>query len=384
MSFTILGYSLMYRVVAVLLCAGYCCAQSPQDLLKQAITDQQSGRLDEAIQTYEGLIEKYPNVPLLRSNLGAALSAEGRYTEAIAEYDRALKAEPNPDVRLNLALAYYKSGDTGSTIAELKQVHAEKPDNLQAVTVLADCYLRLGQNKQVVDLLTPVQGAHPDEPSFTYMLGTALVRDGQTEKGQVIIDKILRQGDSAEARLLMGTTKYMVADFAGARDDFQKAADLKPDLPDVFAYYGLALLATGDQGNAKSAFERELKTNPNNFEANLHLGALLRHDEDYDPALKYLQQALIVRPGDPGVRYQIASIELSQGKTGDAQRDLESLVKDSPDFLEAHVTLATVYFREKRKEDGDRERAVFAKLNAERRAKNELAAKPDDATKSAQ
>ncbi|HEX4773121.1 MAG TPA: tetratricopeptide repeat protein [Bryobacteraceae bacterium] len=366
----------MYRVLAVILCAVCCVAQSPQELLKQAVTAQQSGRLDDAIQIYQGLLAKYPNIALLRSNLGAALASKGRYAEAITEYNRALKTDPNPEVRLNLALAYYKAGDLDNAIAALKQVHAERPSNLQAITLLADCYLKLGQNKQVVALLTPVEQQYPNEASFTYLLGTALVRDGQTAKGQVIIDKILRQGDSAEARLLMGTTKYMIADFSGARDDFQKAVELKPDLPDVFAYYGLALMTTGDQANAKIAFERELKSNPNNFEANLNLGALLRHDEDYDQALKYLHHALIVRPADPGVRYQIASIELSQGKIQDAERDLEKLVRDSPDFLEAHVTLATVYFREKRKEDGDRERAIFAKLNAERQAKNEIAAKP--------
>src|SRR2546426_7028141 len=33
----------------------------------------------------------------------------------------------------------------------------------------------------------------------------ALVRDGQSDKGQVLIDRILKNGDSAEARLLLGT-----------------------------------------------------------------------------------------------------------------------------------------------------------------------------------
>jgi hypothetical protein len=33
------------------------------------------------------------------------------------------------------------------------------------------------------------------------------------------------------------------------------------------------------------------------------------------------------------------------------------------------VTLATIYYRLKRKEDGDRERAIVQKLNAEQQAK---------------
>jgi tetratricopeptide (TPR) repeat protein len=283
--------------------------------------------------------------------------------------------KPNPEVELNLALAYYKTADFTSALNTLKKVRPQVPANMQVVTLLADCYLRLGQNKDVIELLTPLQQKDPDNPTFIYLLGTALVRDGQTAKGQLVIDKILRNGDSAEARLLMGTTKYMAKDFSGARDDLQKALDLNADLPDVHAYYGMALLSTGDPAAAKEAFARELKINPNNFDANLQMGLLSRQDEQNDEALKYLQHALQIRPGDPGVRYQIAVLEMATGQLDAARRDLESLIKDSPDFLEAHVSLATVYFRQKRKADGDRERAIVAKLNAAKQAQTEVAAK---------
>jgi len=48
---------------------------------------------------------------------------------------------------------------------------------------------------------------------------------------------------------------------------------------------------------------------------------------------------------------------------------LEKVVKQSPQFLEAHVSLAQAYYRLKRKADGDRERAVVQKLKAEQDAK---------------
>jgi tetratricopeptide (TPR) repeat protein len=217
-------------------------------------------------------------------------------------------------------------------------------------------------------LLTPAQKADPENAAFNYLLGTALVRDGQTAQGQVIIDKILKNGDSAEARLLMGTTKFMVNDFAGALKDFARAVELNPNLPDVYSYYGLAMLSTGDQAGAKKAFERELRSDPNNFDANLRMGVLLRQDEENDEALKFFNHALEIRPGDFGVRYQIATVELAKGQLEQAQRDLEALVKEAPRFTEAHVSLATIYFRQKKKAEGERERAIVAKLNAERQA----------------
>jgi tetratricopeptide (TPR) repeat protein len=367
----------MPRGVLLLLLAGFAYAQStpsPQEILKQAIAAQQSGRLDEAIKNYRLLLKSYPEIPEIRSNFGAALAGEGRYSEAITEYKRALALKPNAQVELNLALAYYKTADFTRALELLKKLRRQEPANMQVVTVLADCELRLGQNKDVIELLTPVQQMYPDNATYIYLLGTALVRDGQTSKGQLIIDKILRNGDSAEARLLMGTTKYMAKDFSGARDEFQKALDLNADLPDVHAYYGMALLATGDPAGAKQAFERELKINPNNFDANLQMGLLLRQDEQNNEAIGYLQHALQIRPGDPGVRYQIAVIEIANGQLDHARGDLESLIKDSPDFLEAHVSLATVYFRQKRRADGERERAIVAKLNVAKQATNEVAA----------
>ncbi len=343
--------------------------------MKQALEAQQAGHFDEAVRDYRLLLKQYPNIFEIRSNLGAALAGQGLYTDAIAEYKRALTLKSNPQVRLNLALAYYKTADFRRAIATLKRVHSEEPGNMQAITVLSDCYLKLGQNKDVIALLTPIQQVQPDNETFIYLLGTALVRDGQAQKGQVIIDKILRNGDSAESRLLMGTAKFMVSDFAGAREDFGKAVALNPNLPEAFAYYGMALLSTGDQAGARKAFERELQSDPNNFVSNLHMGVLLREDQSNDAAMRYLRHALQIRPDDPGVRFQIASVELAQGDLPDATRDLESLVKDSPNFIEAHVSLATLYFREKRKADGERERAVYAKLNAARQSQNEVAAK---------
>ena len=47
---------------------------------------------------------------------------------------------------------------------------------------------------------------------------------------------------------------------------------------------------------------------------------------------------------------------------------MEALIAESPDFAEAHATLATVYYRLHRSADGDRERALSQKLMDQRDA----------------
>lgn len=352
----------------LLLCLSLSCLaqEAPQQLMRQALEAQQAGRFEEAVRDYRTLLKQFPNIFELRSNLGAALAGEGHYSEAIIEYNKALAVRSNPAVRLNLALAYYKSGQLLKATDTLKQVHTEEPENLQASELLADCYLQLGQNKNVITFLTPVWNAHPDDDAVTYLLSTALVRDGQSAKGEKIINRILKNGDSAEARLLMGTAEYMTGNYAGARSDLEKAIQLDPKLPDVYAYYGKTLFDSGDHPGSQVAFEKALQLDPNNFDSNLDMGLLLRGSEKYGEAIQYFRHALDMHPGDPGVRFEIATCEMSQGQLPEAARDLESLVKDEPTFRQAVWQLATVYIRMGRKADAERERAIYMKLSPAR------------------
>ncbi len=345
-------------------------SRSPQDLLREAQSLHQAGKLDQAIEDYRLFLKDYPDVAQVRSNLGAALASAGRYEEAIVEYERALQLSSLPQIRLNLALAYYKANRLPLAAENLEKVRADMPNDLRVVMLLADCNLRLDENKKVIELLDPLASTNADNLAFIYLLGTALVRDGQVERGQVMINKILQNGDSAEARLLIGTTKLLAHDAPGAVDDLQKAVELNPNLISAHAYYGRALRETANPEEAKKAFRAELNINPNDFYSNLHLGVILKEEQQYQEALPYLKHALEVRPGDPGVLYQIAALHLAARNYTEAQRELEALVKDSPDFREAHVALATLYYRLKRKEDGDREQAIVERMTAEQQARD--------------
>ena len=338
-------------------------------ILRHAIELHQKGDVAAAIPEYRAYLKQVPGNVMARSNLGAALAHAGLYEEAVAEYKEALKLQPdNPPVRLNLALAYYKAAEISPAAAELERVLAGQPANRQAILLLADCDLRLGENKKVIELLAPLEAQSAGDQAFDYLLGTALIRDNQADRGQLLVDRILRNGDSAEARLMMGETKMSVQDLRGALDDFEKAVKLNPQLPDVYSYYGMALAATGDTPAAAVAFRKELESNPNDYTSNVQLGTLLKQDEDYAGARRCFDKALGVRPRDAAVRYQLATLDLEDGETEKARLELEKLTQEIPQFVEAHVSLATAYYRLKRKEDGDKQRAIVLQLNAQKQA----------------
>ena len=352
------------------LLAGALVAQ--EDILQRAIGLHQSGDIPAAIEAYQAYLAKRPGSALALSNLGAAYARVGRYQDAVVQYRRALKLQPaNPAVELNLALAFYKSGEFSTAADTLEQAHRHAPGELQPILLLADCRLAMGENRKVIELLDPEARRRPDDLAIAYLLGTALVRDDQPARGQVIIDRILRHGEMPQTRLLLGTAKLNAGDFPAALADLAKAVELDPALPDVYAYYGQALLRTGDPAGATAAYRKAIAANPYNFMANLQLAVLLREDEKIPEALECLRRAQQVRPRDIALRYQLASIALHEGRLDEARGSLETIVKEAPAYTEAHVALATVYYRLKRKGDGDRERAIVQKLNAEAQAKQQ-------------
>jgi Tfp pilus assembly protein PilF len=356
--FVILAFSAVPLAVAQ--------SEDPKALIEGALADHKAGRFGEAIVAYQRFLELQPRNIEIRSNLGAALAHEGRYQEAIDQYRQALTVDATRTaVRLNLALALYKAWEIGEAAQELEKVVAGQPDNKNARLLLADCYLRRGQFKKVVEALAILEPTAVDDHAVAYLMGMALILDEQPARGQVLIDLILRAGDSAQARLLMGVTRLMAAEPAAARDDFARAVELDANLPSAHGSLGQALMQLGDTDAAAQQFEKELEGNPNDYDANLYLGVILRQHERYPEAMGRFRRALSVRPASSTARYQVASLHLVMGDIEEARKALETVVAEEPKFVEAHVSLATVYYRLKRREDGDRERAIVKDLSLE-------------------
>ncbi len=336
------------------------------DQLREAATALQAGDLATAIARYREFLKQYPDAAEIRSNLGAALVRNGQFADAITEYGLALRKLPNnPKVRMNLALAYYKLGRLPEAAADLEILHKLQPLELPPALLLADCMLSMNQAGKAVDVLKPMEAEYPDDHAVVYMLGMALLKDQRTAEAQVMLDRILRDGESAESAFLLGQSSLLRNDLVAAAGHLARAVELNPQMPWAHSLYGQALKAAGKGAEAAAQFEAELKVNPYDFTANTETALLLKEDGKFDEALARIGRALEVRPNDPGALYQRASVHLAQGLTEQARGELERLIRDYPNFSEAHAALATAYYRLKRTEDGNREAAEARRVREE-------------------
>ena len=316
----------------------------PIALARRAVELQQSGDDLGAAESYRKLLALRPDDVATHVNLGVVLAHLGRFEEAIAEYEAAGKLLPgDPRIALNLALAYEKSGQIEEAKQRFEALHAAVPQDTQVTMLLADCNLRTGDHRRVIDLLQPLEQLMPNDLGLAYMLGMALMRTDRIQEGQALLDRILRNGNSAEARFLLGTRMFESGDYPAAVRELSSAAELNPKVPQLQSLYGLALLNTGDPEAAAGAFRRELAANPNDYPSNLHLGEILTMRKQFADAMPLLRRALLVRPQSAEAKRTLAECLAGSGQFQEARTYAESAAQAVPNSAEAHRILSDVY-----------------------------------------
>jgi len=337
--------------------------QGSREQFEKALIEQRAGHYQQAADLYRAVLREQPVDAAAHSNLGVVLVKLARFDEAITEYEAANRLLPN-DLRIevNLALAYAKSGRVSEGAQILERLHKTDPESKQITMLLADCRFQMGDDVRVIELLSRYQ--NEVDLGVSYMLGMALLREKRTREGEALIDRILKDGDSGEARFLLGMKMFEAGDLPAAVKQLASAIEAKGDLAGVYAYYGRALLLTGDANGAETAMQKELDRDPANYLANLSLGQILSARKQDSQALPMLEKAARARP-NAGEALDALGQALARLKQWDrARAELETAEKAGWESVPVHQNLAQVYQALGLAKDAQREQGLGERLRA--------------------
>ena len=149
-------------------------------------------------------------------------------------------------------------------------------------------------------------------------------------RGEHVIDRILKNGHTAEANLLMGQAQFAAGDYKAALGTLRKAVDLNPHLPGAWSLYGRALVEGHDNAAAEAAFRRALQIDSNDFSANLHLGAILRFNGNNAEAAPYLEKSFRLRPNSPQALFRLVHCVLRRAGSSKPERYWTGWKKPGP------------------------------------------------------
>jgi tetratricopeptide (TPR) repeat protein len=347
-----------------ILCAA---AQSvdPEHLFQEAVAAQQRGDDVVAVRDYRELLRIHPSAVVARVNLGVTLADLKRFDEAIAEYRIVLASDPkNRMARSNLALAYKENGDLPSAIKELEWLRRDDPKDEQPVMLLADCLAESGRYGEAISLLAPLEKTQPGNPDLEWLLGSTMIHGGRAAEGVELVEQAAEKSTDASAYLLAGQTRFRMAQFDLAQRDADSAKRVDPNLGGLQTLNGMILERTSDYDGAEAALRQAIAANDTDFDAHLYLGAVFYFKRDLENARVQLQRALQLQTTSAQARYELALVARADGRLDAARQDLETVVRESPEWMQPHVELSALYYRLNRPEDGAKQRQIVDRMIA--------------------
>jgi len=149
---------------------------------EEAIQLTQEGRLTEAVSCYDRALSSSPDNTAILSNKAVALISLGRYEESLACSKQALRVDPyDSDLWINKGIALDKLGRPTEATDALEQAVAINPYNAYARALLGIIYQNLemtgkaeAQNRKLQELVFPREYAWFYFITATFLLGILL------------------------------------------------------------------------------------------------------------------------------------------------------------------------------------------------------------------
>lgn len=234
--------------------------------------------VDRAIGTWTGNLQRDGADFIAATNLAQLYLARGRLTGSGDDYSRALTAADAAEaivpqslgVRALHAQVQLSLHDFSGAAAVALALLSEQPDLPQALAILGDASLELGDYPAAADAYARLQ-SRTTGPAVTARLArltavTGSLADARdlaaAAAAQAAADQSLLPVDQAWYQVLIGALAFQAGDIAATRDAYQAALTSWPEGPAALAGLGRAQAALGDQAAAIASYQAAVRLLP--------------------------------------------------------------------------------------------------------------------------
>jgi arylsulfatase A-like enzyme/Flp pilus assembly protein TadD len=219
------------------------------------------------------------------------LGESGRFKESVDIYRRVLARRPGElAAARHLAFDLWRSGDPAGAIAALEAVEKNGRADTGLRVQLGAYLVDAGRAAEAIALLREAAAPGTDLDALN-ALGLAYARTDREDEALAEFKKALAlDANSAETLEHIGAVQLDAHRYAEARDAFERAARANPDA--AAAHNGIAMVAvrTGDRQTAINEWKRAVQLDPTMFDALYDLGVQLARDGRSGEARSYLEQ----------------------------------------------------------------------------------------------
>jgi serine/threonine protein kinase/tetratricopeptide (TPR) repeat protein/TolB-like protein len=275
-------------------------------------------------------------LPEVHSTLGSVYRATGKYSEAIAELNRAQALAPNSDeVYWRLGTVYLSKGDMPHAIEAYQKAVQLNPYYWVNENSLGAAYFQMGDYDKALAAFKQVATLEPDVNAGYENTGNVLVQQAKYGEAVPYLQKALAIEPNAGAYSNLGTAYFFLKQYAESAQAFEKAVALNANDTQLAVNLGDAYRALGQTDKAHAAYQqaisagyKELQTNPQDTSVLAEVAlsyASLGRPQDADT---FIARARAQDKKDVNLAYTEVQIDALNGKSSQAMTLLAAVLAD--------------------------------------------------------
>ncbi len=344
-------------------------AQDAQDgrqkiaaLEQQAQKHLQEQKPQLAVPVLREIISVDPKNLNAQANLGVLLFFQGNYSEAIPHLRAALQLQSDLwRIEALLGIAEKRTGDPINAQNDLERAFSNLDDKkiqMEAGLELIELDAASGQFGKALAAAGKLEELAPQNPQ-TLFVNYQISRQMMN---QSLLSMMIAAPDSAEMHMIMAGELARQGDHTNAIAQYRQAIRLNPMLPGAHFELAEQLRTSSDPAlNAQAEGEYQAAIQVNAFDelSWRQLGGVMTAKGELQRAEEDYKKALALQPKDAEAKTGLAIVWISRNQPTEAISLLESAVKDDPTNVVAHYRLSTLYRREGRTADAEREMDTF-------------------------
>ena len=308
----------------------------------------ETGRYTELEATAKRFLQKSPDAGSVRHELGEALAATGRYTEAIAEFER---AAADPTVKLDSDLRRAELFDLIGQATPAKTIYESfvkfytdhDPRTARELTLVARALVHLERYQDANDMYRSAIEA--DSDYLDAQLGAAELfteKYAYSDAALFLDDAFKINPNSARAYLDLARNKRLDGD-AETTAALTRALTINPNLVEALALKAAIALEASQLDAGATEIDKALKINANSLDAHSLKAALLYlQDKDFEPEVA---ATLAIGPKYGGVYNTLSHYAAITRRTEQAVQFARRATEVAPRLWDAHLNLGMALLR---------------------------------------
>ncbi|SLN28742.1 tetratricopeptide repeat protein [Falsiruegeria litorea R37] len=247
-----------------------------------------------------------------------SMVSQGKSKKALAQAKAAIRRYGQHPALFHIsALAQCAAGKQREAIPNFQKALKLDPDFHDAAKAYATVLIKLGQAKQVVSVLRRASAALPDDPAIAKLTALAKFSERQLDAASEAATHFLQlQPDDVQGYLLRADIFEAGNRLKEAAEDVMHAIAKVPNDPELWIRLSMLNAERGEHDAALQTAEQAVSIAPDYpraimQQANLLLGAGFRSE-----AIQGYRRALTLNPGEPETIDQLAKLQTTEENAG--------------------------------------------------------------------